>query len=106
MKDITIFVLSAFFEILGCYAFWNYFKLHKSIYWLIPGLVSLIIFGYLLTQVNLDSAGRTYAIYGGIYIAFSLVWLYFVEEIKPDFYDLLGASVCIIGALIILFAPR
>ncbi len=106
MKSITLFVFSAFFEIFGCYAFWNYFKLQKSFYWLILGFISLIIFGYLLTLVNLDSAGRIYAIYGGIYIAFSLFWLYFVEGIQPDFWDFLGASICIMGALIILFVPR
>ncbi len=106
MKDLTIFFLSAFFEILGCFAFWNYFKLQKSIFWLVPGLFSLIIFAYLLTKIDLDTAGRVYAIYGGIYIASSLAWLYFVEEVVPDYWDLIGAAISIIGALIILYVPR
>lgn len=106
MKDILIYILAAFFEIFGCFAFWNYFKLNKSIYWLIPGIISLLIFAFLLTKVQTEFAGRTYAIYGGIYVAASLAWLYFVEHQTPDRFDFIGAGVCTIGVLIILFTPR
>jgi small multidrug resistance family-3 protein len=33
-----------------------------------------MLFAYLLTLVESDAAGRTYAAYGGIYIASSLLW--------------------------------
>lgn len=106
MKNIFLLILSAFFEIFGCYSFWNYFRLHKSILWLIPGVVSLMVFSYLLTLITVESTGRTYAVYGGIYIAFSLIWLYVVEGIVPDLWDLLGACICVLGAFVILFVPR
>jgi len=48
----------------------------------------------------------TYAVYGGVYIAASLVWLWVVERQQPDRWDFIGAAVCILGAAIILFAPR
>lgn len=99
-------MLAAFFEIFGCFSFWNYFKLSKSPYWLIPGILSLVVFGYLLTKVQIEFAGRAYAIYGGIYIAASLLWLYFAEHQTPDKWDIIGAGVCIAGASIILFTPR
>ncbi|MCA1981140.1 MAG: YnfA family protein [Calditerrivibrio sp.] len=105
MKNITIYFLSAFFEIFGCFAFWNYFKLGKNIFWLFPGVVLIIFFGYLLTQVDVDFAGRSYAIYGGIYIAASLLWMYFVEGQAPDKWDIIGAGVSIMGAFIIIFMP-
>ncbi len=106
MKDIFIFIAAAFFEIFGCFAFWSYFKLHKSPSWLIPGILSLLIFAFLLTKVQTEFAGRAYAIYGGIYIVSSLLWLLIVEQQMPDRWDIIGASICIIGALIILFMPR
>ncbi|MCW5921237.1 MAG: YnfA family protein [Saprospiraceae bacterium] len=106
MRDIIIYIAAAFFEIFGCFAFWNYFKSGRSIYWLIPGTLSLIVFAFLLAKVQAEFAGRAYAIYGGIYIAASLLWLYLAEYQTPDNWDLIGASICIAGALIILFMPR
>lgn len=82
------------------------FRLQKPFYWIVPGILSLILFAYLLTKVHTEFAGRAYAIYGGIYIVASLFWLYFAEHIKPDKWDIIGASICISGALIILFMPR
>ncbi|MBK6265367.1 YnfA family protein [Marivirga sp. S37H4] len=106
MKDILLFLSAAVCEIFGCYTFWLYLRLNKSIYWVIPGILSLMVFAFLLTKVQSEFAGRAYAVYGGIYIVSSLSWLYFVENIPPDKWDIIGASVCIIGAMIILFMPR
>lgn len=106
MKDILIYIGAAFFEIFGCFSFWNYFKLDKSPYWLMPGILSLMVFAFLLTKVQTEFAGRAYAIYGGIYIVASLLWLYFAEHQIPDKWDIIGAGVCIAGASIILFMPR
>ena len=49
--------------------------LGKPIWWLLPGVFSLIAFAYLLTFVEAEAAGRAYATYGGIYIVASLLWL-------------------------------
>lgn len=102
MKDILYYILAAFFEIFGCYSFWLYFKASKGVFWLVLGTASLISFAYVLTRVESEFAGKAYAIYGGIYIFSSLIWLIFVEKQMPSRYDLLGASVSIFGALIIL----
>ncbi|RVA45053.1 hypothetical protein EN929_25335, partial [Mesorhizobium sp. M7A.F.Ca.CA.004.11.1.1] len=44
--------------------------------------------------------------YGGIYIAASLGWLWLVEGVRPDRWDLAGAALCIAGASVILLVPR
>lgn len=106
MRELLIYIGAAFFEIFGCFAFWNYFKLNKSSYWLLPGIFSLMVFAFLLTKVQSEFAGRAYAIYGGIYIVASILWLYFAEHQTPDKWDIIGAGVCIAGASIILFMPR
>jgi small multidrug resistance family-3 protein len=100
------FVGAAIAEIAGCFAFWAWLRLDKSPLWLIPGIASLALFAYLLTLVDVEHAGRTYAAYGGVYIVAALIWLWVVEGARPDVWDVVGASVCLVGAGIILFGPR
>ena len=71
-----------------------------------PGLASLAVFAFLLTRIDAAFAGRAYAAYGGVYIATSLVWLWAVEGVRPDLWDVTGAAVALAGAGAILFGPR
>ena len=100
------YITAAFFEIAGCFAFWSWLRNDKPALWLLPGIACLIAFAALLTRIETDAAGRAFAAYGGIYIAASLVWLWLVEEMRPDIYDLMGASLCIAGALLVVLARR
>jgi small multidrug resistance family-3 protein len=103
---LLIYTGAALAEIAGCFAFWAWLRLDRSVLWLVPGMASLAVFGWLLTRIDADFAGRAYAAYGGVYIAASLLWLWVVEGARPDRWDLIGAVVCLSGATIILFAPR
>ena len=106
MTAILWYLLAAAGEIAGCFAFWAWLRLQKSPLWLVPGFVALTIFATALTRINTANAGRAYAAYGGIYILSSLLWLWAVENVRPDRWDLLGATVCLGGAAIILYGPR
>jgi small multidrug resistance family-3 protein len=106
MLTIAAYAGAAVAEIGGCFAFWAWLRLGKSIWWLAPGLAALILFAYLLTLVETEAAGRAYAAYGGIYIAASLLWLWAIEGIRPDRWDLTGALLCLAGAAVIVAAPR
>lgn len=106
MKTILFYFVAAFAEIAGCFAFWAWFRLDKSVFWVVPGMLSLAAFAWLLTLSPAYQAGRAYAVYGGIYIVSSLLWLWGVEGNRPDQWDLIGAGICLIGAGIILWAPR
>lgn len=75
-------------------------------WWLLPAVLSLAAFAYLLTLVESNAAGRAYAAYGGVYIAASLAWLWTAEGIRPDRWDLTSATLCLIGAAIVLWGPR
>ena len=97
---------AALAEIAGCFAFWAWLRQGASAWWLVPGLASLAAFAWLLSLVEADHAGRTYAAYGGVYIAASLAWLWFAEGVRPDRWDVAGALVCLAGGAIILFGPR
>ena len=100
------YLTAAFFEIAGCFAFWGWLRNDKPMLWLVPGLACLIGFAALLTRIETDAAGRAFAAYGGIYIAASLLWLWLVEGQMPDRYDVMGAGLCIAGALVIVLGPR
>lgn len=106
MTSILVYIAAAVAEIAGCFAFWGYLRLDKPAWWLFPGVAFLIAFAYLLTLVESDFAGRAYAAYGGIYIAASLAWLWTVEGTRPDRWDAIGAAICVVGALVILYGPR
>lgn len=80
----VIYPLAALAEIAGCFAFWAWLKLDRSALWLVPGLLSLAAFAWLLTLVPSEAAGRAYAAYGGVYIAASLTWLWLIEGQRPD----------------------
>jgi len=106
MRTLAIYVAAAAAEIAGCYAIWTWWRLGGAVGWAAAGVVSLALFGWLLSLTDVESAGRAFAVYGGIYIAASLVWLRAVEGVAPDRWDLIGGAVCILGALIILYGPR
>ncbi|MEX1081040.1 MAG: YnfA family protein [Halofilum sp. (in: g-proteobacteria)] len=103
---LAIYLAAALGEIAGCFAFWAWLRLGRSPLWAIAGVAALIAFAWFLTRVDTAFAGRAYAAYGGVYIASSLGWLWAVEGHRPDRWDLLGATICVAGAAIILLAPR
>ncbi len=106
MPSFILYSAAAVAEIGGCFAFWAWLRLGRSVYWIFPGLVSLIVFALLLTRIESMFAGRTFAAYGGVYIAASVIWLWVVEGQRPDRWDVLGSVICLVGAGIILLGPR
>lgn len=106
MQSFAIYIAAAGAEIAGSFAFWAWLRLGRSMLWVVPGVISLVLFAYLLTRIDAVFAGRAYAAYGGVYIAASLSWLWLVEGARPDRWDLLGGTVSLIGAAIILLGPR
>ncbi|MCG8545115.1 MAG: YnfA family protein [Alphaproteobacteria bacterium] len=106
MATVGFYAAAAIAEIAGCFAFWAWLRLDKSAWWILPGVLSLVFFAFLLTRIDAAFAGRAYAAYGGIYITASLLWLWLVENRMPDRWDVVGAAVCLVGAGIILSGPR
>lgn len=106
MPTLAAYIGAALAEIAGCFAFWAWLRMDKPIWWIGPGMASLALFAYLLTLADSAAAGRAYAAYGGIYIAASLFWLWAVEGVRPDRWDLIGVSFCLLGAGIIIAGPR
>ena len=106
MRTSLFYAVAAVAEIGGCFAFWAWWRLGRSALWLAPGVVALALFAWALAQVESPVAGRAFAAYGGVYITASLGWLWAVEGVRPDRWDVLGAALCLLGAAVILMAPR
>ena len=105
LRTLGLFVATALAEIIGCYLPYLWLRKQQSPLLMAPAALSLSLFVWLLT-LHPTSAGRTYAAYGGVYVATALVWLWLVEGQRPDRWDLTGGAVALAGMAIIAFTPR
>ena len=100
-----LFLLTAVMEILGCYFPYLILNQNKSQWLWVPTVLALGTFVWLLT-LHLAASGRIYAAYGGIYIFTALIWLRFVDQVTLSRWDLLGGTIVLIGASLIILQPQ
>lgn len=105
LRAAFLFILTACAEILGCYLAYLWLRENKSVWLLLPAAVSLAAFAWLLS-LHPGAAARTYAAYGGVYIAAALAWLWIVENQRPSRWDIIGVAVSLIGMSIIILGAR
>ena len=104
MKTVLLFIATALAEIIGCYLPYLWLKQGRSVWLLIPALLSLALFAWLLT-LHESAAGRVYAAYGGVYVGVALIWLWAVDQVRPTLWDMAGVGVALMGMMIIMFQP-
>jgi small multidrug resistance family-3 protein len=105
LKTLGLFVVTAVAEIVGCYLPYLWLKRDGPPWLLLPAMVSLALFAWLLT-LHPTAAGRVYAAYGGVYVAVAIVWLWLVDGNRPTAWDLVGAAIAVTGMAIIMLGPR
>lgn len=105
LKTVSLFLVTAVAEIVGCYLPYLWLRENKSAWLLVPGALSLAVFAWLLS-LHPTAAGRVYAAYGGVYIFTAILWLWAVDGVRPTVWDIVGSSVAVLGMAIIMFAPR
>jgi small multidrug resistance family-3 protein len=105
LKAGGLFVVTAIAEIVGCFLPYLWLRRSGSPWLLLPAAASLALFAWLLS-LHPTAAGRTYAAYGGVYISMAMLWLWTVERQVPTRWDLLGGSLCVAGAAIIVLGSR
>lgn len=105
LKTFGLFAITAVAEIVGCYLPYLWLRDRADAWVLVPAALSLIAFVWLLS-LHPAAAGRTYAAYGAVYVAVALGWLWAVDGIRPDRWDVLGGSLALVGMSIIAFVPR
>lgn len=104
LRLVLLFAVTALAEIIGCYLPWLVLKQGKSLLLLLPAAVALALFAWLLT-LHPTAAGRTYAAYGGMYIAVALLWLRFVDGVSLTRWDISGAAIALVGMSVIALQP-
>ncbi len=104
LRIFLLFAVTAVAEIIGCYLPWLVLRQGKSPWLLLPAAASLALFAWLLT-LHPSAAARTYAAYGGMYIAVALLWLRFVEGVALTRWDAAGALIALTGMAIIALQP-
>jgi small multidrug resistance family-3 protein len=105
LKTGGLFVITALAEIVGCYLPYLWLRRGGPAWLLVPAAASLAAFAWMLS-LHPTVAGRVYAAYGGVYVVVALLWLWRIDGVTPDRWDLLGGIVTIAGMSIIMFSPR
>ncbi|WP_261132075.1 YnfA family protein [Bacillus sp. Marseille-Q3570] len=103
---IILFLLAGIAEIGGGYLIWLSLREGYPWYWGLLGGVALALYGVIATFQSFPSFGRVYAAYGGVFIVLSVLWGWGIDKKTPDFYDWIGAFICIVGVSVMLWGPR
>jgi small multidrug resistance family-3 protein len=101
-KTMVLFVFTAIAEIVGCYLPYLWLRKQGSPWLLVPTVVALAIFVWLLS-LHPTASGRVYAAYGGVYVAVALLWLWKVDKVTLTTTDIAGAAVALAGMGIIVW---
>lgn len=102
---LALFIAAAIAEIGGGYLVWLWIREKKTIALGALGGIILFVYGIIPTLQPAEF-GRVYAAYGGIFIMSAIIWGRIVNKKKPDRYEIIGALVAVVGALVIFYAPR
>ena len=105
LLSLLFFFIAGLCEIGGGYLVWLW--LREDMSWVLGAVGGFILFLYGIVPTFQPSYfHRIYAAYGGVFIAMALLWGLLFEHVIPDFYDILGAAIAIIGVVIIFYVPR
>jgi small multidrug resistance family-3 protein len=105
-KSIALFVLAALAEIGGAWLVWQGVREHRGLAWVGFGIAALAGYGFVATLQPDAHFGRILAAYGGVFVAGSLAWGMALDGFRPDRWDITGAAVCLVGVVLIMYAPR
>jgi len=105
INSLVYFVLAGLCEIGGGYLIWLWLRENRDLRYALVGGLLLILYGIIPT-LQPAHFGRIYAAYGGAFILFSILWGWRIDGVKPDSFDVVGGIVCLLGACIIMYAPR
>lgn len=106
LRSAALFAVAAVLEIGGAWLVWQGVREHRGWLWAGAGAVALGLYGFAAALQPSAEFGRVLAAYGGVFIAGSLAWAAVADGYRPDRYDLVGAAVCLVGAAVIVWAPR
>jgi len=105
-RAIALFLVAAVAEIGGAWLIWQGVREERGVAWIGAGIAALGAYGFVATLQEESHFGRILAAYGGIFVAGSLAWGIVADGFRPDRWDYLGATICLVGVAVIMFVPR
>jgi small multidrug resistance family-3 protein len=106
VRSILLFVLAALAEIGGAWLVWQGVREHRGLLWIGAGVLALGVYGFVATLQPDANFGRILAAYGGVFVAGSLAWGMVMDGFRPDRFDYIGAAICLVGVVVIMYTPR
>jgi small multidrug resistance family-3 protein len=101
----VFFILAGLFEIGGGYLMWLWLRERWA--WWVGALGALVLVGYgAVPTLQPANFGRVYAAYGGVFVAMSMLWGWWIDSQCPDRWDVVGAALCVAGVAAIMYSPR
>ena len=103
--SVFFFLLAGLCEIGGGYLVWLW--LREDMSWILGVLGGFVLFAYgIVPTFQPTHFHRVYAAYGGIFIVMALLWGWVIQGMRPDTFDIIGATISLIGVVIIFYMPR
>lgn len=106
LKSMLLFALAAVLEIGGAWLVWQGFRENRGWLWIGVGVIALGAYGFVAAFQPDANFGRVLAAYGGVFVAGSLAWGMVADGFRPDRWDIAGATICLLGVGVIMYAPR
>lgn len=105
-RSLGLFAVAALAEIGGAWLVWQGLREHRGLGWVGAGVVALGVYGFVATLQPDAHFGRILAAYGGVFVVGSLLWGVVLDGFRPGRFDLIGAALCLVGVVVIMYAPR
>lgn len=106
VRSVALLGVAAVAEIGGAWLVWQAVREGRPWWLALLGGLALFVYGFVATLQPDPNFGRILAAYGGILVAGSLAWGVVLDGFRPDRYDLVGAGICLVGVVVIMYAPR
>ncbi len=106
VRSVALFAVAALAEIGGAWLVWQGVREQRGCMWIGAGVVALGLYGFVATLQPDANFGRILAAYGGVFVAGSLAWGMALDGFRPDRYDVVGALICLVGVIVIMYSPR
>jgi small multidrug resistance family-3 protein len=105
VKSLSLFVVAGLCEIAGGWLIWQWLREGRPRWWGLAGGLVLVLYGVVPT-LQASHFGRVYAVYGGFFIALSLLWGWGLDGNVPDRADVAGAMIALAGVCVMMYWPR
>jgi len=103
--SLIFFLVAGLCEIGGGYLIWLW--LRESMSWMLGVLGGFVLFAYgIVPTFQPHHFHRIYSAYGGVFIVMALLWGWVIQGMRPDTFDIIGATISLIGVVIIFYMPR